>query len=180
VDNSELINRLYPLKGWCSHISNVFVNYVHVENSMLSEVVEDIRNMERDRALSAVKYSSLLPARPYNPDEEFDSKRVFENFREDVQNNVYEGFNLDGGILNNSLISPFITNKVDKLLIIGLWHTYTAPEYIYDYYDRQNVIVLRPDIVINPGDTLRFEGSYCRDMYQRGRNAACGVLEVLK
>lgn len=185
VDNSALIKELIGLEGDNPIIENVYVNYVHVENQRLSERVVDIRRLEKDRALEAVKYSSLLPFRGNENTNsqdsilKFDSQRVFEAFREDVKAGVYDGWNLDGGILNNTLLSPFIDNRVDKILIIALKNGFKAPEYIYDYYDAEDIIVLEPDIEILPGDTLRFELNYCRDMFGRGYEAAAGISQKI-
>lgn len=178
IDNSKVIDELVKLDGLNETIKNVFVNYVRVENNTLSEIIKDIRNLNREEALDAVKYSSLLPIRlNKNEDSEqsvlgFDSRMIFEYFKEDVANGIYEGYCLDGGILNNNLLSPFITRRVDKLLIIALKDDFQTPQYIYDYYDEEEIIAVKPDIKINPMDTIRFEKDYCIDMYQRGYRIA--------
>jgi hypothetical protein len=141
---------------------------VHVEEGNLTEIVVNISKCDKSRALESVKYSSLLPAPPNNKEDAFDSSKLFEQFREAVKNGVYDGYNLDGGILNNNLVTPFINDRVDCLLIIGLKDEYAPPDYIYNYYDRDRVFVIRPDIKIMPMDTMRFEKDFCSDLFDRG------------
>lgn len=174
IDNSKVVEELLKLDGIDENITNVYVNYVKVENNTLSEIIRDIKQLSRDEAVNSVKYSSLLPIR-LNKDVSteksvigFDSRMIFEYFKEDVANGVYEGYCLDGGILNNNLLAPFITNRVEKILIIALKDDFQVPQYIYDYYDENDIITIKPDIKVDPADTIRFEREYCLDMYQRG------------
>lgn len=176
IDNTQIINMLCSLSGNESLIRAAYVNYVHIENRKLSEVIVNIRDMSHEDALNAVKYSSLLPSRSEDfsidgkKENTFDSRNAFNNFKEDLENGVYEGYNLDGGILNNDLLVPLIKEKVDKVIIIGLNDKYTPPEYIYEHYSEKDVIILKPDIEIYPTDTIRFQKSFCSDLYNRGYN----------
>lgn len=175
MDNSSVIDYLSTLEGDNKTIANMYVNYVAVKNRALSEVVEDIKHVKKERALECVKYSSLLPSRPVSINTEemlknFNSSVLFENFKEDVALGVYEGYGLDGGILNNNLLMPLVDNNVDKLIVIGLRDDYVLPEYLYKYYNEENMTLIRPDIKIMPSDTIRFEKEFLRDMMQRGYN----------
>lgn len=184
IDNSMLINELSKLQADNEKINNAFVNYVSVINRSLNEVITDIKKLDRNKALDSVRHSSLLPARredsrnPKEAVETFNSQNLFQNFQEDVLNGIYDGYNLDGGILNNNLLSPFVTNKVDKILIIGLKSDYVVPEYIYKYYNSKDVIIIKPDVPSSPGDTLRFEKGYCLDMYERGYRIAKDIVNI--
>lgn len=174
IDNSQILNKLYGISGKEERIRASYVNYVHIQDIKLSEIIVNIRYMEREDAINAVKFSSLLPSRPedYKLKEdknmEFDSKRAFNNFKEDMENGLYEGFKLDGGILNNSLLSPLIKERVDKVIIVGLNDKYTPPEYIYEHYNEGDIIILKPDIEIHPIDTIRFEKTFCTELFSRG------------
>lgn len=174
IDNSQIINKLYSLSGVDERIRAAYINYVHIKDKKLSEVIVNVKNISQEEALDVIKYSSLLPSRPEDyytskkSSNNFDSKNAFNNFREDVEDGIYEGFNLDGGILNNNLITPLIEEKVDKIIIIGLHDDYVPPEYIYNYYDKKDIVVYRPNIKIEPMDTLRFEKTFCRNLFNRG------------
>lgn len=187
IDNSQIVNELYGLSGNEERIKAAYVNYVHIEDKRLSEVIVEIKALSKEDALKGVKYSSLLPSRPEDymiyekTDNSFDSKRSFINFQEDMENGVYDGYNLDGGILNNNLLSPLIKEEVDKVIIIGLSDKYTPPEYIYDHYNERDVIIIKPDIEIQPIDTIRFQKSFCSDLYRRGYKLSNKILsEILK
>lgn len=185
IDNTQIVNKLYSLSGNEERIKASYVNYVHIKNRKLSEVIVNIKEIPCEEALDAVKYSSMLPSRPEdyftaeNSEKRFDSKKVFNNFKEDLESGIYEGHNLDGGILNNNLIMPLIEEKVDKIMIIGLHDDYIPPDYIFNYYKKEDVIVYRPDIKIQPMDTLRFEKFFCRDLYNRGYRLFCKTLNML-
>jgi NTE family protein len=183
IDNSVLIGELSKLQSDNEKIVNAFVNYVSVTNRSLSEVIVDIKNTDRAKALDSVKYSSLLPARAEDSqirsgnESAINTQNLFQNFQEDVLNGIYDGYNLDGGILNNNLLAPFITNKVGKIFIIGLKSDYVVPDYIFKNYNCNNVIMIKPDKPSSPGDTLRFEKDYCLDMYERGYRIAKAIVD---
>ncbi|EYE89414.1 hypothetical protein Q428_02850 [Fervidicella metallireducens AeB] len=174
IDNSKIINELMSLEGKNENMEKFFVNYVSIEDRKLAERIVEINNLSEEDAINAVRYSSLLPFRSEDKGEnkdlirDFDSQKLFQFFKEDVSNGVYDGYNLDGGILNNNLLSPFIDNRVDKLIIVGLKDNYVPPEYIFNHYDKEEILIICPDIKVNPYDTVRFERDFCSDMYNRG------------
>lgn len=174
INNDLLIEKLKMLKGKNEYIRNFYINYVQVQGNELKEIEVDIANLDVDKAIEAVKFSSLLPARINSSGEwgkiikEFDSKKLFDDFIEDLNVGLYEGFSLDGGILNNNYMQPFIKNNVDKIIVVGLKDTFVVPEYIYDYYSPSDICVIKPDFKIEPRDTVRFEGEFCSKMFKRG------------
>lgn len=185
IDNSPVINYLSELEGDNPGIKGMYVNYIMVENSKLKEKVHNIRHTEKDHALECIRYSALLPSRPVegNGGEaigKFDSSKLFENFKEDVLAGIYDGYKLDGGIVNNTLLTPFIKNKVDKLVIIGLKDDYIIPDFIYGYYSKKDVVAIIPDVKVMPSDTIRFEKEYCSHMFKRGYSLSESLLEELK
>ncbi|SHH53396.1 patatin-like phospholipase family protein [Tepidibacter thalassicus] len=174
IDNSQLINNLNKLEGKDENIKSFYVNYVNIHNKNLKEVIVDISKVNKDEALKYIKYSSLLPCR-INKEitikdlvDNFDSNRLFDEFREDVENGVYDGYNLDGGIVNNDLLSPFINDKVEKLFIISLKRDYKLPDYILNYYNVEDIVIIEPNRYMKPNDTLRFEKDFCSDLFNEG------------
>ncbi len=184
IDNSQIIDELFKLSGQEKRIKAAYVNYVSVKDKKISEAIVDLKSLSREDAINAVKYSSLLPSRPEDDiskdktDNSFDTGRTFNNFKEDLENGIYEGYNLDGGILNNNLLTPLINEGVDKVIIIGLNHKYTSPEYIYDHYQESDVIIFKPDIIIQPTDTIRFQRTFCSDLYSRGYKLSSELVQL--
>lgn len=173
-DNSQIINKLIALSGNTEKIKAAYVNFVNIEDKKLKEIIVDIKALTKEDALLAVKYSSLLPSRPEyyivgeNGIAEFNSKNAFDNFRDDLNAGIYEGYNLDGGILNNNLLQPLITEEVDKLILVALSDKFVPPEYLSKNFKEENIIIVKPDIEIKPSDTIRFEKDFCKELYTRG------------
>jgi NTE family protein len=179
IDNSKIINKLYLLEGEDEKIEHVYINYVLIKKSSLYEIIVDIKGKGKEDALEAVKVSSLLP---YNnkalvdfKGKMFDTKLLFERFTQDVLLGLYDGFKLDGGIMNNCLLQPFINHRMDKIIIIALRDTFEVPEYIYKYYKEEDLFVFKPNFKINPEDTIRFEKDFCFDLFQKGYEMASKV-----
>lgn len=178
VDNSQLINNLNNLDDGTGDNTDLYVNYVNVKDNKLREIITNIKGYNKQLALSYIKNSSLLPCR-INEEvsfeqliRTFDSKEVFDTFKKDVLNGEYEGYNLDGGILNNNLLSPFIYKKVSKIFIVALRKGYIIPEYILEHYTKEDIIVIEPDTDMDPSDTLRFEKEFCEDLFYEGYEKA--------
>ena len=174
IDNSLIINKLRKIEGKDDRVKSFYINYINVENTDLKEIILDISSVSTDEMLNYIKYSSLLPSRT---DEgitiedilnNFDSRRLFEEFQEDVSCGIYDGYNLDGGILNNNLLSPFKINKVEKLFIIPLNKDYVIPEDLLESYNKGDIIVIEPDSDMKPNDTLRFEAGFCQQLFYEG------------
>jgi len=53
------------------------------------------------------------------------------------------------------------------------------PNYIYDFYDKKDIIILKPDIKIKPKDTIRFEKDFLNLMFERGYVLASKCLSSL-
>jgi predicted acylesterase/phospholipase RssA len=173
-DNSQIINKLNTLGGDEEKIKAAYVNFVNIEDKKLKEVIVDIKTLNKEAALLSVKYSSLLPSRPEdyvsedNGKGEFNSKNAFDNFRDDLNAGIYDGYNLDGGILNNNLLQPLINEELDKLILVALSDKFTPPEYLFKNFEKENILIIKPDIEIKPSDTIRFEKDFCKDLYERG------------
>jgi len=90
------------------------------------------------------------------------------NFYEDLKLNVYEGYNLDGGIANNDFLNPFIKNNVDRLYLIVFHKNYRVPDYIKTIYSMDDIIIIEPKTDFKPNDTLRLERDFLNDIFEEG------------
>lgn len=173
-ENKEVIDKLNKLEGKNDCVKSLYVNYVSIENSNLKEVVVDIKKLDKKEGLDAIRYSSLLPLR-MNKEmtmseifKNFDSDRIFGEFQEDVFKGLYDGYNLDGGILNNNLLEPFINDKVEKLYLITFEKGYKVPEYLLESYDKDSIIIIEPETELQQSDVLRFEKEFCTSLFNEG------------
>lgn len=162
VDNSPVIDGLKGLNNNSDNKINFYVNYIDIEEQRVFEKVVNLSSMDKEKGLDSVKYSSLLP---YNPNGKLPLK---EQFVKDVQEGLYDGTKLDGGLVRNTLIAPLIEDNVDKIIIISTRHDYTIPEEIKNVYKEEDIIVVRPKTIFEANDTLRFENEFCTRMFQEG------------
>jgi len=86
----------------------------------------------------------------------------------DVSEGLYDGYKLDGGLINNTLIETLLKNNVDKVIIISTAHDYVLPNEIKSKYNEDNIIVVRPKTIFGKNDILRFEKEFCARMYKEG------------
>lgn len=174
IDNQGMIDYLSTLEGINEVIDNVYVNYTHVENNQLKEVVVDLVKSPHNAQLKAIKYSSLLPYRMKDYDSiedvrnSFDSSIMCENFIEDLQSGIYESYNIDGGVVNNNFLFPFIEHKVDNLCLIVFKKNYEIPDYIINNYSMNDIVVIEPKTDFKANDTLRFEHEFLNSIFQEG------------
>ena len=174
VDNSEVINMLKSLDNKESKTKSFYVNYVEVRNRDIKEVIVDIAKQNFKDSLEYIKYSSLLPCKT-NKEITFkelitsyDVAKTFEDFRSDVISGVFEGYNLDGGIIRNTLLQPFLENKVDKIIIISMRNDYLAPDYIKEFYKDEDIIIIKPNTKLTHEHTLKFEKEFCKEIFNEG------------
>lgn len=162
VDNSLAIDELRGLINNSSYSKPCYINYVEVKNSKLEEKIVDISELSYEDALLSIKYSSLLPFRPSK------ELKPFEQFGKDLIEGLYDGYKLDGGILNNVLIKPLIEAKMDKIIVITMKHDYELPENIKNIYKEEDIIIIRPNTIFEKNATLRFEGEFCKKIFNEG------------
>ncbi len=162
VDNSLAIDELRGLINNSSYSKLCYINYVEVKNSKLEEKIVDISELSYEDALLSIKYSSLLPFRPSK------ELKPFEQFGKDLIEGLYDGYKLDGGILNNVLIKPLIEAKMDKIIVITMKHDYELPEDIKNIYKEEDIIIIRPNTIFEKNATLRFEGEFCKKIFNEG------------
>ncbi len=173
MDNSPAIDNLRELDDSNIEEMNFYVNYVEVDNKVVSEKIVDVSKMPRNEAIISISYSGLLPS---NPNATLGFK---EQFVKDVQEGIYDGFKLDGGLIRSALIEPLIGDNVDKIILISTKYNYELPEDIKKIYDEDKIIVVRPNTQFAPKDTLNFDDEFCKTIYQEGYEIGKNILDRL-
>lgn len=177
VHNEGIINELKKLSGINEDVKAFYVNYTSVENGKLIQKEVDITKLSKDDALNSVRYSSLLPYVCPNGvksmslkevSQTFNSSEVFDKFSKKLKEGIYDGFNLDGGILNNNYMKPFLTNKVDKIFIVPLHNNFKTPKYLLEKYSPNDLVIIESKTKFKPNDTLRIENKFLRQLFIEG------------
>lgn len=162
VDNSKLIEILDELDNNSKENPKFYVNYVNINNKQIKEEVKDISIVDKLKAMDYIKYSSLLPFNPKG------ALNLRDQFIKDVNENLYEGCNLDGGLVRNTLIEPLINDSLDKIIIISTRQDYTIPDDIKLKIDENKLEVVRPKTILTSQDTLKFNKEFCEKMFKEG------------
>lgn len=183
IENIEIINKLANLDVNEAQLKAFYVNYVNVVNCDLVETYDDLVHMDRDNVLKHIRYSALLP-KPKGVKldrdtlDQFDSKYLFEKFKEELILGEYNDMSLDGGILNNHFLEPFEYEKVDKIILIPFQPNYVVPRYILEHYEEKQLIIIDPVEAFLPMDTLRFEKDFCNHQFKEGYDRAYEVWKL--
>lgn len=162
VDNSDIIDGLKVLNRRNIQENDFYVNYIEIYNKNVREKIVNLCDVGSEEGLNAVKYSSLLP---YNLK---GTLKLSQQFTKDVSEGLYDGYKLDGGLVNNELVKPLLEKGVDKVILISTAHDYVLSDEIKNHYNADNIIVVRPKTVFEKNDTLRFEKDFCSKMYNEG------------
>ncbi len=181
ISNDFMIEKLKELKGKNNHVKSFYINYVNVKDGKLKEIRIDVSKLTKEKALTCIKYSSLLPY--VRPDgiksmpfakvaESFNSKDISDKFHEKVKEGKYDNFNIDGGILNNNFMEPFIQNHVKKLYLLVLHNNFEIPQYLLDNYERNNIILIQRKGLFKPNDSLNFDKKFLCELFKEGYDAA--------
>lgn len=180
IENMHLIDQLAGLKENETELKAFYVNYVNVKECQLIESYDDLVPMGKDDVLKHIRFSALLP-KPVGLKldkktmETFDSKYLFDKFKEDIIHGEYNDMSLDGGILNNHFLEPFLHEKVDKIILIPFQPNYRVPDYILEHYKADQLVVIDPLVKFMPMDTLRFEPAFCLKQFKAGYERATEV-----
>lgn len=81
---------------------------------------------------------------------------------------MYDGYKLDGGLLNNRLLQPLVDERVDKIILITMRYDYVVPDSLKEVFSKDNIVVVKPNEVFGPKDTFRFEEGFCKTKYFEG------------
>lgn len=169
IDNDIILNELSKLNNNVNNNINFYVNYVKVHDGNLNENIININKLSKEEQLNSIKYSSLLP---FNPESKLNFR---EQFKKDLKEGLYNGFNLDGGLINNELLLPLIKENLDKIVLITMKHDYILPDYIKNIYNEKDIIVVRPKTIFEKNDTFKFEQEFCTRMYKEGYEIGKGI-----
>jgi len=159
VDNSNLIDLLCNISDNNTQKLDFYVNYINIENNLPKEKIVNISKLSKENGLESIRYSSLLPCNPQG------TMGLYEQFIKDLGEGLYNGYNLDGGIVNNTLLKPLLSQNLDKIIVISTKHDYTLP---YEIKNTDKIIAIRPKTKFTKNDTLRFEKEFCKQLYYEG------------
>ena len=162
VDNSDIIEKLYSFEDKSTESMDFYVNYIKVENNIPKEKIVNLLNLNKEEALNSIRYSSLLP---FNPN---GTMGLHDQFINDLNRGLYNGYKLDGGLVNNTLIKPLLDKKLDKIIVIANKHDYVLPDEIINSNNVDNIIIVKPKTIFDKNDTLKFETEFCRNIYYEG------------
>lgn len=162
VDNSALIKVLSNIRCKSNNKLDFYVNYINIENNLLKEKIVNVSELSKEEGLKRIKYSSLLPFNPQG------TMGLYNQFMRDLREGLYNGYNLDGGLINNALLNPLLNKNLDKLIVISTKHDYTLPDEIKNIGNIDNIIIVRPKTIFAKDDTLRFEKEFCKQIYYEG------------
>ncbi|MBQ3422037.1 MAG: patatin-like phospholipase family protein, partial [Romboutsia sp.] len=116
VDNSNLIDLLSNINDNNPQKTDFYVNYINIENNIPKEKIVNILDLSKEERLNSIKYSSLLPFNPQG------TMGLNEQFMKDLSEGLYNGYNLDGGLVNNTLLKPLLNKDLDKIIVISTKH----------------------------------------------------------
>lgn len=172
IDNSFLFEYIEKIKGK-DRDKDFYVNYTKVDGKRLSEVSVNLKGLEKDEAIDNIRFSAMLPKpSTYNLTEDditqYNSRELFELFKIDLINGRYDGCNLDGSIMNNEFLMPFIEKKVDILFIISFIKDFKIPDYIKESYEDSQIIDLSPDFKFEKYHTVNFDKNFIKEKYEYG------------
>lgn len=177
VPNDILINGLEKLPDNNTAHPDFYVNYVMVKEHQLYQYYQNIRELPKKEQLERIKYSSLLPCTiPGDKEsisfpelmESYHSGTMRDDFGEKMAAGQYDGRYLDGGLINNMFLEPFVQNKVDRLYIISIENDFIIPDYITKIYDKRDLCLIRRDIPFSHGDSMRFEKEFLTGLFKEG------------
>lgn len=185
LDNEPLMAVLEALEVREESLREAWVNHTAVEDGKLREKRTDLKPLSKTERMAAVKASALLPLDPAAGGirgeviEGFNSEKLFERFRKRVSEGLYDGCRLDGGILNNFFVEPFIEEPLEGLVLIVFEPAFDPGQVLKALYGRR-LLVIGPEVPFKPSDTLRFEEAFCRRLFYEGQRAVRGKGRLLE
>lgn len=178
LDNSLLMDRLKEIQRPKNpEIRHFYVNYVTVKGSNLQEKTEDLTRLNDTEALDRIRWSACLPLNQSNEmtlkeyinyAEHHDLK---EEFIKDLDNDVYDGLNLDGGLVNNRFISEVFDHSNEWIIALG--YEGTRDDFLSALTDvelsqRKKIIYIASDEGFKPTDTYNYSPDFLKKRFKEG------------
>ncbi|RRD95901.1 hypothetical protein EII17_02170 [Clostridiales bacterium COT073_COT-073] len=179
LETREVVADIFKyLKGQReSGIEHFFVNYAPVENRHIRHEFRDLKSENDEKVQAYVRASSLLPNFYSWPDLELAGKTQQDIFRELIMAGSYDGYLLDGGLLNNRFLEPFLLTPVTTIYGIVFEHDFIVPDSIWEKYRPEQVIIIKPDFVFGENDSMLFSEENFKKWYAAGYQQAKITLE---
>lgn len=172
IESSGALSMLNAIDRYedCDWVKHFYVNYVPVIDKQLTHGWSDLVSLDNAERYARLRQSSLLPkGKGVNPfDDNYSLEGALDQFRVDLDQGVYDDFILDGGLLNNRFMEPFIKTKVSKLYMIVFKTNFEIPEYLLEVYDESALCVIASSIHYEKEDTLNFSPLFIKENFEHG------------
>jgi hypothetical protein len=183
IDNSFLFDYIKKMDK-IKNEKDFYINYTEVKGTRLKELSPNMRGRNKEDIIEKMVYTTLLPKRSgYEVTEEkmqdYDSRELFDMFKEDLKKGLYDGYHLDGGIINNEFMNPFLENKVDKLYIVSFIKDFRLPEYIYENYREDQIVDLSPNFKFEKYHMVTFDRDFVKEKFEYGYDYAKKTIQSL-
>ncbi|MEA3424079.1 MAG: patatin-like phospholipase family protein [Bacillota bacterium] len=131
-------------------VNHWYVNYAVVNNQLMENRYEDLIDSSSEDRLKYIDYSSKLPIRDEN--KKFDL-------------NLYEGMNIDGGLINNAFVEPLLDLDFDEIIVIPLNNEFDESKF---KMFKGKVTVMYPPKSFKPGDTTKIDKKFISEWFKIG------------
>lgn len=157
-------------------IRHFFVNYLKVHNTEIKHQVDDLVLLDEKEIYERVSASSRLPNLTGVLAQSGGGLSYREAFLHQIQKGIYDGYWLDGGLVNNKFMEPFLKCPVDNLYAIVFDKDFVLPEYLTAQYRKEQIYLIKPDFPFKETDTMAFSIENLEKWYQAGYESACKIL----
>ncbi|MCI6276559.1 MAG: patatin-like phospholipase family protein [Clostridium sp.] len=185
IPNEYMIDELRKLKGVDPRVTAFYVNYVHVTGTSLNHVCKNLVNLDKEESLESIRYSSRLPFVCPEGEDSVDFERALElydpqalaaKFGQRLQSGYYDKFDLDGGMMNNNFMEPFLKETVDKLYLLVLRNNFQIPQYLLDKYSEDQIVIIKRKEYFKPNDTLNCSSEFLNKLFKEGYETAKEII----
>lgn len=185
IPNNHLIRRLGDLNGKNKDVQKFYVNYTKIADKQMKQIQKDLTTLTKEEAINCINYSSSLPyvitdgrdkIRFSEITKDFKSSEVMEIFHKRFELGEFNNMNLDGGILNNEFMEPFVENKVDKLYLISVSNSFKVPKFIKDTYRPEDIIYIHRDSLYDSNASMNYNKSFLKTLFKEGYDKALETL----